>query len=339
MVIRTVFRSEDLPPEERLPAFDGLQVASPHSMHVRSDAPDFRATARGAELGIVDLVELTCSTADVWRTPRQIRASDPELVSVVFALRGSLGVVQAGREAALNGRDFAVYDSSRPFHVHIGADADTATLVRAHVPRALLSLPPGGAGRLLAVPLPGEEGVGALLTRFLTGLTTGTPSYGPADITRLGTIALDLLTATLAHHAEAERAVDPDSRQRVLFLRAQAFTRERLHDPELTPAAIAAAHHVSVGHLHRVFQAHGTSVAAWVRHQRLEGARRDLADPALWATPVHGIATRWGFKDHATFTRAFRTAYGAPPRDYRHQAYSPPLRETRETRPRPARRR
>jgi AraC-like DNA-binding protein len=32
---------------------------------------------------------------------------------------------------------------------------------------------------------------------------------------------------------------------------------------------------------------------------------------------VSEIAHRWGFPDHANFTRAFHRAYGMSPRDYR----------------------
>jgi AraC-like DNA-binding protein len=83
------------------------------------------------------------------------------------------------------------------------------------------------------------------------------------------------------------------------------------------PATIAAAHHIWVSHLHRLFGPRGTTVAAWIRRQRLERARRDLADPALRNVPVHRIAARWGFKGHSSFTRAFRAAYDTAPQDYR----------------------
>ncbi|WP_143677314.1 helix-turn-helix domain-containing protein, partial [Streptomyces scabiei] len=48
-----------------------------------------------------------------------------------------------------------------------------------------------------------------------------------------------------------------------------------------------------------------------------EGARRDLADPNLASTPVHTIATRWGMVRPSDFTRAFRSAYGVSPMEYR----------------------
>ena len=72
-------------------------------------------------------------------------------------------------------------------------------------------------------------------------------------------------------------------------------------------------------YLHRLFQHDGITVAAWIREQRLERARRDLADPALRAVPVHQIAARWGFSHAAVFSRAFRAGYGVAPNDYRHQ--------------------
>ncbi|MGO4429032.1 helix-turn-helix transcriptional regulator, partial [Streptomyces sp. MCAF7] len=76
--------------------------------------------------------------------------------------------------------------------------------------------------------------------------------------------------------------------------------------------------HISVSYLHRLFREHGsTTVSSWIRRQRLEAVRRDLADPLLRATPIHRIAARRGFSHAAVFSRAFRAAYGLPPKDYR----------------------
>jgi AraC-like DNA-binding protein len=175
----------------------------------------------------------------------------------------------------------------------------------------------------LAVSIPGQDGVGALLTQFLTRLIADSASYRATDVPRLSGIAVDLMTASLAHHLGAGAATPDGSGQNLLFLRIQAFVQRHLRDPELTPRSIAAAHHISVAYLHRLFQHHSTTVSAWIRRQRLERARRDLADPALRFTPVHQIAARWGFNDHSTFTRAFRAVYDLPPRDYRCHMLAP----------------
>jgi AraC-like DNA-binding protein len=317
-MIETVFRSDDLRPADRLACFDDFQVNSPHPMRVTSEIPEkFSATARALDLAAVNVVELTCSPLGVHRTPRQVRDFDPELCSILFPLTGRLGVMQAGGEATLNAQEFALYDSRHPFTVRTAADDETATLVRAQFPRTLLPMPSDQIDRLLAVPMSGKDGVGALLVQFFTRLTTDAASYRTGDLPRLSGIAVDLMSAAIAHHLDSDTETPPDVRHLALSRRIEAFIQRHLHDPELSPRAIAAAHHISVSYLHRVFQRNDTTVSAWIRRQRLEHARRDLGDPAQRTLPVHRIASRWGFNDHSTFTRAFRTAYGVPPNDYR----------------------
>ncbi|MFJ6863393.1 helix-turn-helix transcriptional regulator [Streptomyces termitum] len=85
---------------------------------------------------------------------------------------------------------------------------------------------------------------------------------------------------------------------------------------------VAAAHHLSLSYLHRVFgrQSGGETVAAWIRSQRLERARQDLEDPALRTTPVHAVAARWGIPRASDFSRSFRAAYGVSPHEHRTRA-------------------
>ncbi|MGW0768420.1 AraC-like ligand-binding domain-containing protein [Streptomyces sp. NPDC002676] len=311
-MINTVFRSEDLPPDLRLDRFDSFLLGSGYPMRVTSTDPEhFRATARALDLGPVTVMELTCSPSLIRRTAALIHRSDPEVYSVVFPVRGGLTVFQAGREATLSGQDFALCDSSEPYDVRITGEGLT-TLVYAHAHRALLPFPAGQTHRLLGTRLPGRVGVGALLTRFLADVTTG-PSSRAAGVVALRTMALDLMAAVLAHHLDDSTEPEDDSRRRALLLRIESFIHEHLPDPDLSPQSIAAAHHISVSYLHRLFRAHDTTVMELIRSQRLERARHDPADLRLRDIPVHRIAASWGFRDHASFTRAFRSAYGMPP--------------------------
>lgn len=177
---------------------------------------------------------------------------------------------------------------------------------------------------MLGRGLSGRDGTGALLTEFLVGLDRQANTLRPSDAPRLGTVVLDLVSAWFAQVLDAEAALPQESRQRATAQRIQAFIRQNLHDPELTPSAIAAAHHISRSHLYRIFQqeSQGETVAAWIRGRRLESARRDLADSSLRSTPIHAVAARWGFPRASEFTRAFRTAYGLSPREYRLQTLS-----------------
>jgi AraC-like DNA-binding protein len=113
------------------------------------------------------------------------------------------------------------------------------------------------------------------------------------------------------------RNVMLDARRHAMLRRIYGYIEDRLGDPDLTPRTIAAAHHISTRYLHKMFESEGCTVAAWVRHSRLEHCSRDLVDPAKWDRPVSAIAARWGFTDGAHFGRVFRAAYGIPPGKFR----------------------
>jgi AraC-like DNA-binding protein len=99
-----------------------------------------------------------------------------------------------------------------------------------------------------------------------------------------------------------------------------SFIEHNLGDLQLSPAAVAVAHHISVRYLHRLFQCQGITVSAWIRQRRLERCRRDLGDPLLAELPIRAIAACRGLRPEE-FRRAFRVAYRTTPRDYRRLAY------------------
>lgn len=95
---------------------------------------------------------------------------------------------------------------------------------------------------------------------------------------RVGAAFLDVLSVALAARLDRGDAVPRDSRQHDLLTRIHAFIEERLSDPALSPATIAAAHHVSLRYLHKLFESLEATVAGWIRRRRLERCRRDLLD-------------------------------------------------------------
>lgn len=319
--MRTLFDSDAVPPSDRLTALNELFVTSEHPMGLHSpEEKHFRASLRAVDLAAVNVAEMAVSSSQVLRTAKMVRQADPELLCVVVGSAGKLVLSQDGREAVLGGSDAALYDSSRPFGLRIGEGGEHATLVRAHLPRVLLGQSADRIGQLTARPLSGRSGFAGMLVHFLINLTGGLAAFGTDDLPRLASIAENLLRALVSHLLDAEAGPSEESHERTLLLSIEAFVQRNLHDPDLSPRVIARAHHLSVGHLHRLFSTQETTVAAWIRRLRLDRASRDLRDLALRDMPVHQIAARWGFKDHSTFTRSFRTAYGVSPRDYRHSA-------------------
>lgn len=321
MLSETVFRSEDLPTADRFDRWRDLIGRTHAPLELRSDhQADFRASQRVLDLGAVSVWPTHFQPVCFRRTPRLIRQSDPEGLHLSLPLSGALRTVRGEEEAVHRPGSLCVVDTSRPVDVYGGDDARPHTGIGLEVPKAMLALPRNKVDRAARLSLSAQDGFGALLAQLLTQLAHGTGSYQPSDGPRLGAVVIDLLTGLFAHVAEAGNALGPETRRRTLVLRIRAYVHSRLHDPRLTPRDIAAAHHISVSYLHRLFQDEEETVAAWIRHQRLERARHDLADPALRATPVHAVAARWGFPRAADFTRAFRTAYGMSPSAYRANA-------------------
>ncbi|AVV42713.1 AraC family transcriptional regulator [Streptomyces sp. ID05-04B] len=333
-MIGTAFRTADVPVADRFEYWRQLMDRTIAPSDISSDyAADFRAEQRLFELGAVRVWPIRVVPTRYRRSTRLVRQSDPEEYHLSLVLGGGLGFDHVGRSETYGPQDLWLSDSSRPYVVEphgmrasATAEPPLVTGVGVEVPKSLLPLPSARVRDLLGRRLSGREGPGALLTGFLSGLDQQAASLRPADAPRLGMVLVDLLAAWLAHELEAETALSPEARRRITVTRIRAFIRQHLHDPELRPPVVAAAHHISLSYLHRLFQEEGTgeTVAAWIRGQRLAGARRDLADPALLTTPVHVIAARWGILRASDFTRAFRAAYGMSPTEYRFLALTAP---------------
>ncbi|GAA3140775.1 AraC-like ligand-binding domain-containing protein [Streptomyces echinatus] len=283
------------------------------------DSDVFRGWFDEMALGPVQVSSVAYSSIVTSRTPKSIRVSDPEILQIVMPRSGPHVIEQNGRSTSVEPGEMVLLSSSRPFQSYAIGEA---TLMQ--FPIALLPAGARHVDQLVACRLPGDKEMGQFLVDYLARVTDNYMHYTPADMARLGTIGLDLAAAVLAHHLEREDEVPADSRQRALYARVTSFIENHLGDPMCTVDGVAAAHHISVRSLHRLFQAHGASVRASIREQRLERCRRDLSDPAQRHVPIRAIAARWGYPRPADFTRAFRAAYGVAPVDYRHQALQCP---------------
>jgi AraC-like DNA-binding protein len=311
-----LIRTGDVPPAYRYDAWRSVVCDMLGPLDMRSD-PDVPLSGEieAGQLGPVNVGRVQTSTPhSVHRTPGLIRRGSSELYRVVLAMSGQPRLEQDGRAAMLRPGQFAIYDFARPYELAYDSGVQLAVF---GFPRDLLALPPDSAGRLTAVPIAADHGAGALASPLLRRVVLDLETYQPASAARLCTVMMDLVATAVAERAGQAEALPIESRERTLLVRVHAFIEQHLGEADLSPGHVAAAHHVSVRYLHRLFQAQDATVAAWIRHRRLERCRRDLADPALGAVPVAAVAARWGLPDSAHFSRLFRRAYGLPPAEYR----------------------
>ena len=281
-------------------------------------AGEFHASGLGAmQVVVMDIMPIT-----VHRTGKHIAQADPDLLKAFLVCGGGTSVVaQGGRQAELRPGELAFYDTRRPYMVSCGSDAARPTRVMTFMfPPSLLPLSPSGISELTATRIPATSGLGELTSQFLLQLARNVDHYTPAEAARLSACALEVLATRLARELEVRDWDTPQARRHAMLTTVQGFIQQNLGDPGLSPAAMAAAHHMSLRSLHQLFHDEGLTVAGWIRARRMERCRRDLSDPAMESRPVAAIAARWGFSSAADFSRAFRAAHGMPPAEYRRSA-------------------
>jgi len=276
-----------------------------------ADVDGFQGRMRSRVLDRMSIVEVTATSHEVHRTPALIAQAHERYFKLNLQLEGTGLLIQDNREAVLQPGDLAIYDTNRPYTL---AFEERTRIMVLMFPCDALSLPTDYVGQLAAVRM-GSGGLSGIVGQFIRELSANLDVLNGPSGARLATNALDLVSTML--HAEMDITPDRMKPQALLAVSVREYIEAHLSDPLLSPASIAAAHFISTRHLHNVFHESGTTVASWIRTQRLEGARRELRDPLHAGQSVGTVAARWGFLDAAHFSRTFRDAFGVSPSQWR----------------------
>lgn len=274
------------------------------------DPRAFRGEISGEVLGSVAVSRVTAGPHRAERTQRHVERTETPYYKVSMPLRGYVLIHQDGREAPLIPGDLAIYDTSRPYQVTFD---DTCRLLVLMFPHRELRLPHDAVSEVTARRVSGRAGIGGLVAPLLMNLASRLDEIGGAQSARLADNIVDLLYADLLSGAGYHPA-DP---LHTLLARIHGFIEDHLDDPDLGPETVAAACHISIGYLHKLFRAEGTSVSHLIRERRLEKCRRELVSPCTRGKAVSAIGAHWGFLDAAHFSRVFKAMYGVSPREYR----------------------
>jgi len=280
-----LIRTSDVPPEQLRDAWRAVVCDTLGPLDFRSD-PDIplRGEIAAGQLGPVNVGRVETSTPhSVYRTPGLIRRDSPELYRVALTMSGQACLLQDGRTARLRPGEFTIYDFTKPYELAYDSGVQLAVF---SFPREMLALPGDLVGRLTAVPIRTDTGTGALTAPLLRRVALDMDGYQPASAARLSAVVMNLITTAVAEHAGQAGSLPVESRENTLLMRIHAFIEQHLGDCDLAPGPVAAAHYISVRYLYRLFEEQGTTVAAWIRHRRLERCRADLADPEDMASVI-----------------------------------------------------
>jgi AraC-like DNA-binding protein len=151
---------------------------------------------------------------------------------------------------------------------------------------------------------------------FFSRLARGQAGVSETEAGLLAQPCIDLIRAVATTGLGRDDLAREPLRHTLLH-RVMAYVRLHLADQDLSATRIAAEHHVSVRQLYLTLSAGGISLGDWIRAERLEECKRELASPARDHMTIEAIAYRWGFASAPHFSRVFKAAYGVSPREWR----------------------
>lgn len=281
---------------------------------IPSDRPFFGqiATSRCDDL---NFSRVWADGQTVTRARSRLRVAREELMLVSVQLKGVGIVAQDGREARLEPGDFACYDSTRPYVLNFGSQFEQLVL---HMPRHIMARRMARTEPFTARRVAGTSALGSLVAPFVVNAASIAGQVSASEAGQLAEVSLNLITMALGA-STGEREGDTTAARIALAFRAKAIIDRNLHDAGLNTEKVAALAGVSTRSLQDVFHAQNLTVSDLIWSKRLEKARRDLSDPLMASASIAQIALACGFSDFAHFSRRFRAAYSASPREYRQE--------------------
>jgi AraC-like DNA-binding protein len=319
IVVHIAFATGEVEPPERLAAWRDLvnRVFLPLAITPLpgTGRPDeFGGSVTGRDRGGLRVWRVRATPMSAVRAQRHIESSACDDYLLALHVSGTAHAAQDGRQVTLGAGDFALFDSTRPYSIAFGGAGTFEHLIY-QVPRSSLDAR-RHIGTATAVRVPAASSAGQLVSPYLQALARAAQSPGQEPAQAFIDAGLDLAVSAL--RAVSGCCDHREAGSRSLARELKRYALAHLGDPALSPQAAARANYISVRQVHRLFAREGTSFGAWVREERLRRCRDDLTDHHLSHRTVAEIATSWGFRSPAHFTRAFQARYGITPASLRY---------------------
>lgn len=283
-------------------------------LHVTgTDEHNFHGDMTLARLGHVYTSLISADPHAVRRTRCSERDEEEGFVYLCRLLDGRAELAQDDRVGVARTNEMVAFDNTRPFTLSM---TDRFRMLVLKIPHRVIGMAPPATKQLTARRWSSTRGVAALVSPLLIGLAGHMTELDAATAQQVG-CSITSLVATLFSEHLRQGPADPAAARQALLLRVQAYARENLNDPRLTPRSIAKHHHISLRQLQKLFQEQGLSPASWIRDERLNRCAADLRDPRLSHAPVALIGERWAFCGPSHFSQLFRERFTVSPQEYR----------------------
>lgn len=251
---------------------------------------------------------------DLWRTPRQVELAPSDRVFICLQLDNTCRIEQLGRETTIAPGEFSIIETNRPYTFNY---AESSRQMVLDIDRSELTRRLGSVSSLTALSIGADPGIGGLASGYLRMLPSHVASLSEDAGTRIANQAVDLVAMALGRRAELEH-VKLGSGSALTLIRLRSAVEQALPNRDLTCQDVAASTGISLRYANALLAREGTSLERLIKQRRLERCRKALTEAT--GRPISDIAYAWGFSDVSHFSKAFKSAFGVSPRDYRRGA-------------------
>jgi AraC family transcriptional activator of tynA and feaB len=264
----------------------------------------------------MNLSQATLSQALVSNVGKPSNGGEPDHPYNVYLSNRRQSVVTGDRTVVLEPGDVTVTDSATAVAITTKEPYSTIGLT---VPGSLLRTYIQDPERVVGVRFSGKTGFSKIVSYMLLTMWEHVEAQNFDTVgADLANNMLSILAACCHVSRDQEAALNADvivKQEKIKHAINQSLRR-----PDLCVGDLAKQFGCSIRYIQRLFSEEDCTVSKYIRRQRLEGCKRQLADAAWLHHSITEIAFNWGFNSSAHFSRVFREEYGISAREYRKQA-------------------
>lgn len=314
-----VLSTDHIVKHERLDYWKDAVCSSYVPLECETPTPrDFNGSIELSRMSKISTSYVSGSRQIVRRRKRDIgRATDASFL-VSLQLRASGVLRQADREALLRPGDFALYSSIDRYLLDLPDGFKQFVL---QIPREDLLRRLPNADLLTGLRVPGDSEIGTLVNDNISRLMHVMRGKNELTMQCMQDTIVDLIASGLASVSEAKLELSRPEQQ--VILRAMAFLRANLDNPDLDRNMLAKAMGLSVRRLSEIFRADDRSIATTIKELRLRQVAQDLKNPLFARQSISELSLKWGNANLQSFSRMFRAYFGVSPSEYRRKTRAP----------------
>jgi len=310
--VATTWSTQQAPPSEALSYWRDVVCRNLLDLDIASPSPaSFCGQIAKYSFGPLSANFISVTEQLVYR--RRDLNSDRQhgMFHLIHVRRGVQNIEQHGRRMTVGPGDCVLIDCDASFDFHCPQGADVLVVeIPVEWLRGWLPFPENTVAHVIN----GTSAWGVTLASALSNLSLSTFK----DVEVPPALVAEQLAVLLALSAAPTGPVLKTGK-RAILQQIRNTLRERCHESDLDPAAVACAHRVSRRYVHALFTSAGTTFTQELYHFRLQRAQRLLADKRFAGTSIAEIGWNCGFSEPSHFARRFREHFGISPTSYRHK--------------------